>query len=138
MADQDHDRAKARSVHLRQLDLEGAVLALLPGDGAEHLATDPTVLHDRQRRAVQHLLTDNGMSDVTMSVWIPAADPTRFMEAGVSMDAAGREEARGTLTLGPMAIAAQFDDSGSLLTGHMNAGAVDMAMERVWADGTPP
>ena len=91
-----------------------------------------------QMRAVQHLLTDSEKSSVTMNVWIPAADPTRFLEAGVSMGADGRDEGFGTLTLGPMAIAAQFDQAGSLLNGRLDAGATQMVMERVWADGTPP
>jgi hypothetical protein len=91
-----------------------------------------------QMHAVQHLLADDEAGDVTMTVWVPTADPTRFLEAGVSMPAEGRDEGYGTLTLGPLAIAAQFDQSGSLLTGRMDAGPADMVMERVWADGTPP
>ena len=83
-------------------------------------------------------MADTETSNVTMEVWIPAADPTRFMAADVSMAPDDRDEGRGTLTLGPMAIAAQFDASGSLLNGSLDAGPAQMVMERIWADGTPP
>jgi hypothetical protein len=91
-----------------------------------------------QMKAVRQLLDAGGMTDISMDVWVPQADPTQFLRAGVTLS--GDEQAPGsaTLTMGPMSVAARFDPNGSMMTGHMQVGAVDMHLERVWADGTLP
>lgn len=91
-----------------------------------------------QMRAVQSLLADAERSSVTLDVWVPDADPTQFLQAGVSLDADRRDDGYGNLTLGPLAIVAQFDVTGSLMSGRMRAGAAEMLLERVLANGTPP
>lgn len=91
-----------------------------------------------QMMAVQQLFNDVERDDVAMDVWIPQADPTQFLSAGVAMAADGRAEGLGQLTLGPMSIDAEFDPSGSLRSGHMQAGVMSVELDRVWVEGTPP
>lgn len=87
-----------------------------------------------QMLAVQDLMADSQRQSATVSVWVPAADPTQFLEAEVALD----PEGRGRLTMGSLSIAAEFDPSGSLLTGALQAGAAEMVLERIWVRGTPP
>lgn len=91
-----------------------------------------------QMRAVESLLADPKRERVSLLVWVPDADPTQFLEAGVELAPNGRKTGQATLTLGPLAIAAQFDEHGSLLNGQMQVGAAEMAMQRVSARGTLP
>lgn len=91
-----------------------------------------------QMYAVRDLVADDSRSNVTLDVWVPDADPTRFLEASVAMVSGKGKELDGTLMLGPLAIAATFDKSGSLLNGRMQAGQVEMVLERVWVDGALP
>ena len=87
-----------------------------------------------QMKLVQELFEDNERSSAEIPVWIPSADPTQFLTAGVALDEGGS----GSLTLGPMAFDAEFDPSGSMLKGSMQAGVAQIEVDRVWADGTPP
>lgn len=91
-----------------------------------------------QMLAVQELLADEQGNELTMDIWLPDADPTRFLQAGIELQDGRREDRFASLTLGPMSIAAQFDSSGSLLNGTMQAGAAEMRIERIWASGTLP
>lgn len=88
-----------------------------------------------QMLVVNELLSSSERSQASMDVWVPDADPSRFLPAGVVLDAQQGESGHGTLTIGPMAIAARFDHTGSLLNGSMQAGAAELRMERVWAAG---
>jgi hypothetical protein len=87
-----------------------------------------------QMMAVQELFASKDRSNVDMPIWIPAADPTRFLTAGVALD----DDGGGNLTLGPMTIAAQFDRTGSMRSGRIQAGVASIEVDRVWVDGTPP
>lgn len=91
-----------------------------------------------QMLAVRNLLADHGRDRVELDVWVPSADPTQFMETEVAFESSGREHGLGELTMGPLAIAAEFDRAGSLLHGRIDAGPSQMFLERVWARGTPP
>ncbi len=90
-----------------------------------------------QMMAVQALMADAQRDVTTLDVWVPAADPTQFLQAEVALDPAAREEGRGRLTMGPLTMLAQFDSSGSLLTAGMQAGSTRMELERIWVRGTP-
>jgi hypothetical protein len=90
-----------------------------------------------QMMAVEALLADAQREVTTLDVWVPAADPTQFLQAQVALDPAGRDEGRGRLTMGPLTMSARFDRSGSLLNAGMQAGAAQMELERIWVRGTP-
>jgi len=90
-----------------------------------------------QMLTVQALMADPSRKLANLSVWVPAADPTQFLQAEVALDPKGRD-GRGRLTMGPLSIAAQFDPSGSLVTGALQAGAAEMVLDRIWIRGTPP
>lgn len=88
-----------------------------------------------QMLAVRDLMADPERQSATLSVWAPEADPTRFLEADVELDPVRRTDGHGHLKLGALDIAAQFDDSGSLRSGAMQAGATEITLERVWVGG---
>lgn len=91
-----------------------------------------------QKYAVQRLLADSESNDIKLDVWVPSADPTRFIQAGVSLDQARPQKGFGTLTIGPLAIAGRFDAEGSLINGRMQVGGAEISLERIWADGELP
>lgn len=88
-----------------------------------------------QMLVVNDLLASDERDEASMDVWLPDADPSRFLPAGVVLDAERGGNGHALLTIGPMSIAAQFDRSGSLLNGSMQAGAAELRMERVWVAG---
>lgn len=91
-----------------------------------------------QMLTVQDLMADPSRKSTNISVWVPAADPTRFLLAEVTLDPEQAERGRGRLTMGPLSISAQFDPSGSLVTGAVQAGASQVVLERIWVKGSPP
>lgn len=91
-----------------------------------------------QMAAVRDLLADGDRDKVELNVWVPSADPIQFMEARVAIESSGHENGVGELVMGPLSIAAQFDSTGSLLSGRIDAGPAEMFLERVWVRGTPP
>ncbi|HSN72894.1 MAG TPA: hypothetical protein VLT59_15365 [Steroidobacteraceae bacterium] len=91
-----------------------------------------------QMLAVRALIADPDELLATLTIWAPEADPTRFLDAVVELDAMARGEGRGVLRLGALAIAAQFEPSGSMLAGAMQVGSAEITMERVWANGSLP
>ncbi|MDJ0926712.1 MAG: hypothetical protein QNJ73_03590 [Gammaproteobacteria bacterium] len=91
-----------------------------------------------QMLAVQDLLADGDRVSTSVPVWMPAADPTGFIEAEVALEPEGREDGLGRLTMGPLSIDARFDPSGSLMAGTLQAGAAQLVLERVWVNGTLP
>ena len=90
-----------------------------------------------QMLAVQRLMADQSRKSASISVWVPAADPTQFLQAEVALDPKSAD-GRGRLTIGPLSIAAQFDQSGSLMTGALQAGAAEIILDRIWVSGRLP
>ncbi len=88
-----------------------------------------------QLLTVKDLLSDTDRTTATLPMWLPWADPSRFMNADLAIDADGREQGFGQVTVGPIAILAQFEKNGSLRYGTMTAGAAKITHERVWARG---
>ena len=84
---------------------------------------------------VRDLLDDTGRDSASLPLWLPSADPSQFMNAEVAIDAGGREQGFGQLTIGPIAILAQFEKNGSLRYGTMAAGAAKITQERIWVRG---
>jgi hypothetical protein len=90
-----------------------------------------------QMLAVNGMMTRQQANPTTMDVWVPSADPGRFLAANVELDTHG-EPGRGTVTIGPMSITAQFDSSGSMVTGSVHAGATAISLQRIWVRGELP
>ena len=90
-----------------------------------------------QMLTVQRLMADPSRKSANISVWVPAADPTRFLQAEVALDPKSAD-GRGRLVMGPLNISAQFDQSGSLMTGTVQAGAAEVVMDRIWVSGRLP
>lgn len=88
-----------------------------------------------QLLAVKDLLGDTERETASLPMWIPSADPSQFIEAEVTIDPSGREQGFGQFTVGPIAILAQFEKTGSLLYGTRQAGAAKITQERIWAQG---
>ena len=84
---------------------------------------------------VRELLGDTDRTAASLPMWLPWADPGRFMNADLAIDPDGREQGFGQLTVGPIAILAQFEKNGSLRYGTMTTGAAKITHERVWARG---
>lgn len=104
----------------------------------EITATAPPVSEIGQMHAVKDLLADDERSAVTLDAWLPDVDPTRFVQTGVEVDSARRQQGHATLTLGPMSMAAQFDKEGSLMKARLLTGAAELFLDRVWTRGTLP
>ena len=83
----------------------------------------------------RELLADAGRKSAPLTIWLPSADPSQFLTAEVAIDPSGREQGFGQLTVGPIAILAQFDENGSLRHGTMAAGAAEITLERIWLRG---
>ena len=84
---------------------------------------------------VKDLLNDTDRNATSLPIWIPSADPSQFMTADVAIDPNGREQGFGQLTVGPLALLAEFDQDGSLRYGTMAAGAAKITHERIWVRG---
>ena len=84
---------------------------------------------------VRDLLGDTDRDSASLPMWMPSADPIQFMNAEVTIDPNGREEGFGQLTVGPIALLAQFEPNGSLRYGTTSAGATKITHERIWARG---
>ncbi len=90
-----------------------------------------------QMLTVQHLMADQSRKSANISVWVPTADPTQFLQAEVALDPKSAD-GRGRLVMGPLSISAQFDQSGSLMTGTVQAGAAEVVLDRIWVSGRLP
>ena len=73
----------------------------------------------------------------SMLVWVPEADPTRFITAGMTRDDTDVER-QAQLTIGPLQMTGQFDEFGNLVTGDMVVGPAQMRVERIWSRGSLP
>ena len=74
-------------------------------------------------------------SSVTMGVWVPSADPTRFLPAEIVRDDAEKER-QAILTIGPLRFLGQFDQDGSMMNAEMYIGPVTINIERIWSRGS--
>ncbi|NNC65584.1 MAG: hypothetical protein HKN84_12420 [Gammaproteobacteria bacterium] len=88
-----------------------------------------------QLLTVRNLLSDTERDAASLPMWVPAADPSQFMEAKVAIDPSGRDQGFGQLTVGPIEILAQFEKNGSLRYGTMAAGPAEITQERIWFRG---
>ncbi len=71
----------------------------------------------------------------SLLVWVPDADPTRFIEATIDRgDAAAERQA--TMTIGPIRSTGSFDASGHLVEADMAVGPAQMKIRRIWSQGT--
>ena len=84
---------------------------------------------------VRNLLSDTERDAASLPMWVPAADPSQFVETRVAIDPSGRDQGFGQLTVGPIEILAQFEKNGSLRYGTMAAGAAKITQERIWVSG---
>jgi hypothetical protein len=72
---------------------------------------------------------------VTAKMWIPTADPTRFLDASLTRDDT-EVERQGTVSLGPINISGGFDESGNMVDGKMTFGPITVDIRRVWSKGS--
>ncbi len=77
-------------------------------------------------------LFDGDATRTDMQVWLPSADPTGFLTGVIEQTG---EDRKATMTLGPLALDAGFDDKGSLTEATINAGANTLMLERIWTNG---
>lgn len=89
-----------------------------------------------QMRAVRALLADPDRDRLTLPTWIPAADPTQFVDAEVILSPDGRDQGHASLAMGPLSVTARFDDAGSMVDGRIQSGPAEVVIERVWARGS--
>ena len=75
-------------------------------------------------------------TSVTLDVWVPSADPTRFLQATFTRDDA-EVERQAEVSLGPINYVGQFDEHGNLADAVMALGPVTVTINRVWSAGTP-
>lgn len=70
-----------------------------------------------------------------VQVWIPTADPTRFLDATLTRDDAETER-QGTIELGPINMSGIFDESGNMTEARMSIGPMTIDIRRVWSKGS--
>lgn len=88
----------------------------------------------RQLAVIRDLFAgDEKMASVL--VWVPSADPTRFIEATIDRSDAVAEQ-QATMTVGPIRSTGRFDASGHLVEADMAVGPAQMKMQRIWSRGT--
>lgn len=89
-----------------------------------------------QMNAVARLIEDDDRDADTFAAWVPQADPLSFIDGTVRMSGDG--EGGGAIEIGPIEVNANFDRIGSLRQGSMAAGAVTIAIDRIWQRGELP
>lgn len=72
----------------------------------------------------------------TLDIWVPSADPTRFLQATFTRDDA-EVERQAQVSLGPLNFVGQFDEHGNLANSVMAVGPVTVEVSRIWSAGTP-
>ena len=75
-------------------------------------------------------------TSVTLDIWVPAADPTRFLQSTLTRDDA-EVERQANVTLGPISYVGQFDEYGNMVDAVMSIGPITINIERVWSAGVP-
>ncbi len=80
-------------------------------------------------------LFDGDERSATVQVWIPTADPTRFLDATLTRDDAETER-QGTIGIGPINLSGGFDESGNMIEAQMSVGPVTVDIRRVWSNGS--
>ena len=74
-------------------------------------------------------------SSVNALIWMPAIDPTKFLEATMTRDDA-EVERQAVMTLGPLSYTGRFDTSGNLVDADLAIGPVVINIERIWSEGS--
>lgn len=74
-------------------------------------------------------------TSASMDVWVPGADPTRFLESRIVRDDA-EEKGQANVTLGPISYAGKFDDYGNMIDAEMVVGPVTINIDRIWSRGS--
>jgi hypothetical protein len=85
--------------------------------------------------AAQDLFAGDETS-VTLDIWEPSADPTRFLQTTYTKDDAEIER-QAIITLGPLRFTGQFDEYGNLASAVMPMGPISIFIERIWSAGIP-
>ena len=90
-----------------------------------------------QMRELRDAVRTRGVgSRLAYPIWVAAADPTRLIEASVEVKERVSDDEFGVvMKIGPISIEGVVDDSGSLKTGHLNVGPVEMSFKRVFQSG---
>lgn len=74
-------------------------------------------------------------SSASMDVWVPDADPTRFLKAEIVRNDA-EIEGQATLTLGPIRYDGRFDEHGNMIDAAANVGPATIVIQRAWSTGS--
>ncbi len=88
----------------------------------------------RQLEMAREVFAEGGNS-VDALVWIPSADPTRFLTATMTRDDAETAQ-QAILQLGPLSYVGRFDDDGNMYDATMSIGPIKIGMERIWSHGS--
>jgi hypothetical protein len=107
------------------------------GKGIEQrIAGTPRPVSELGQLQAAHALFAGDSTEVTFPIWQADIDPTVLLEAKIVRDDAD-VVGLGTLTIGPMAFTAQFDEFGAIARAVMSAGSAEILTERVWSRGQP-
>lgn len=103
--------------------------SVVSGDG-------PPMSDVRQMQIARDLQASTEEDDASLALWLPDADPTRFLPSTLTLDRE-RGEGHGRLQMGPMTMDAQFDEHGAMIQARFNVGATEMLLTRIWKEGVP-
>ena len=101
--------------------------AELPGD------IEPTS-ELRQIEIARELFLGDERS-ASAKLWMPAIDPTQFLETTMTRDDEEIER-QARMQLGPITYTGRFDDDGNMHNATMNVGPVTLNIERIWSQGS--
>ncbi len=73
-------------------------------------------------------------TSVTLDMWVPAADPTRFLQSTLTRDDA-EVAGQGKITLGPISYLGHFDENGNMTDAVVSIGPMTIDAERIWSAG---
>jgi hypothetical protein len=83
-----------------------------------------------------HDLFAGDESSVTLNIWEPSADPTRFLQTTYTKDDAETER-QAKISLGPLHYVGQFDEFGNIASAVMPMGPMSIIIKRIWSTGIP-
>ena len=75
-------------------------------------------------------------TSTTLDIWVPSADPTRFLQTTLTRDDS-EVKGRANVTLGPLSYVGTFDQYGNMEDAVMSIGSLTVNVERIWSQGVP-
>ncbi len=82
---------------------------------------------------VRSLMQNPDANRADVVSWIPTADPTTFTPVSIVLD--DEVPGTGTVTIGPLQAAGEFDENGSMSRGTIDMGVVKLLVKRAFVSG---